>query len=181
MIPADYWQTVNSDDFKQIIYRENNKKRKGTYLIVVEDLFEEYLTALFLALKEGAAADRREEVLQADLRGVARWFKHSREVVIPEVAWAELSEANGWVEKEEKGPSKARGRPVKAWLDLLPYIVAEIVPPSVHLKEKSLEMANAILEAASKDEIGNLPKPSSLIEKINTLYASVKKRREKDI
>ncbi len=50
-------------------------------------------------------------------------------------------------------------------------MIAEIVPSDAKFKEKSKEMASAILKAATKDKVGNLPEPTTLNDKINSIYA----------
>jgi hypothetical protein len=177
-IPGAYWRSINAPRFRQIIYQHNKRARKGTYLTSVEELFDYYLDAVFAAIHENPQTDNRNELLRADIRHVVKCFGDSQEVLVPTSAWTELLVARGWAEEQE-AESSGRGRPEKAWSDLFPYIVAEIVPEG-NLKEKSKELAGAILKAAKGDKIGNLPRESTLNERINALYTKVKWLQKKE-
>jgi hypothetical protein len=183
-VPTEYWDSIDNAHFKQIINVPGKRARRGTYLIPVDSLFDNYLGAVIGAAGSSAFVGERSEKLQADIRKVVERFGEKREVLISEDAWTQLLSEKNWaepeVDTEEKGSPK-RGRPEKPWMDLVPYIVAAMVPNDVNLNVKSREMADAILEAATKDKIPNLPKPTYLFEKINAAYATIKKLRQKDI
>ena len=172
-VPAAYWQSIDTADFKQIIFRQGKKLRKGTYLILVENLFDTYLNAVFTAIGSETSTDARDEALRVDLRAVVNCFKETREVSIAETAWTEFLAAKGYVESEEQGPGK-RGRPEKAWSDLVPYLVAEIVGPDVKLKAKNKKIAENVLQAAKAAGLQNLPTENTLKERIDELFRTLK-------
>jgi hypothetical protein len=172
-VPAAYWQSIDIADFKQIQFLPGKKSRKGTYPILVESLFDTYLESLFNAIGPETSPDTRDEVLRADLRAVVNCFNETREVSLAESDWTGFLVAKGYVESEEQSHGK-RGRPEKSWTDLFPYLVAEIVGPDVKLKAKSKKIAENILQAATADGLQNLPAESTLSDRIDGIYRTLK-------
>jgi len=172
-VPAAYWQSIDIADFKQIQFQSGRKSRKGTYTILVESLFDTYLETVFSAIGPEEPADTRDEVLRADLRAVVKCFEETREVSLAESDWTGFLVAKGYVELEEKSPGK-KGRPEKSWSDLVPYIVAEIIGADAKIKVKSKKMAENILEAAKTAGLQNLPAESTLSDRIDEIYRTLK-------
>lgn len=172
-VPTAYWQSIDNSDFKQIQFQRGKKSRKGTYSIMVESLFDTYLDAVFTAIGSEISTDVRDEALRADLRAVVNCFKETREVSIAETAWTEFLAARGYAEAEEQSPGK-RGRPEKAWSDLFPFLVAEIVGPDLDLKAKPEKMAEHVLQAAKAAGLQKLPALNTLDERINAWYRVMK-------
>jgi hypothetical protein len=177
-VPAAYWQSIDIADFKQIQFRLGKKSRKGTYSILVQSLFDTYLEALFRAIGPETSTETRDEVLRADLRAVVNCFNETREVSLAESDWTGFLDAKGYVESEDQSPGK-RGRPEKSWSDLVPYLVAEIVGPDVKLKVKSKKMAENIRQAATAAGLQNLPAESTLSDRLDVIYRTLKELEHK--
>jgi hypothetical protein len=173
-VPAKYWRSIDNARFKQIISQSGKRSRKGTYLIPVDSLFDTYLDEVFAVIGTDASPDARDHALRVDLRAVVACFEETREVTVPEEAWTKFLANRRWVESPEKA-SKGRGRPEKAWSDLIPFLIAEMVGPDAKLNEKSPKMAQSILEAAKADGRENLPLESSLTERIYEWYRTLDK------
>ena len=147
-------------------------------MVPVDSLFDLYLDQVFVAIGPQASPDARDQALRSDLRAVVHCFGETREVTVPEVAWTKLLTARDWVESQDAG-SKGRGRPEKAWSDLFPYLINEMLGPDAKLNEKSKNMAERVLQAAKANGAQNLPAENSLKDRINVIYRELNALRKK--